>query len=122
MRSFKFPLLAVFASVALICMWTASYITPDPRMPQVFKSSDNYERFLPALARRYEKKFNPYRLKVRIHVGIDADDPIDRGSTPDYNDCFFNCAGQKPNYVDIFGQNKPVEEKEKQQRGFLALV
>ena len=49
-----------------------------------------------------EKKFNPYRLKVRIHVGVNADDPIDRGTTPDYNDCFFNCAGQKPNYVDVF--------------------
>lgn len=71
-------------------------------MPQVFSSNDNYERFLPTLARRFGQKFNPFRLKVRIHVGINAKDPIDRGTTPDYNDCFFNCTGQKPNYVEIF--------------------
>ena len=83
-------------------MWTATYITPDPNMPKVFMPSDNYERFLPTLAKRYEKTFNPFRLKVRIHLGVDADEPINRGTTPDYNDCFFNCAGQKPNYVDLF--------------------
>ena len=83
-------------------MWTATYVTPDPNMPKVFMPSDNYERFLPTLAKRYEKTFNPFRLKVRIHLGVDADDPINRGTTPDYNDCFFNCAGQKPNYVDLF--------------------
>ena len=71
-------------------------------MPKVFMPSDNYERFLPTLAKRYEKTFNPFRLKVRIHLGIDADDPINRGTTPDYNDCFFNCAGQRPNYLDLF--------------------
>ncbi|CAJ1386354.1 unnamed protein product [Effrenium voratum] len=98
----KFPLLIIFACLAAACMWTASYVTPDPNMPKVFLSSDNYERFLPTLAKRYERTFNPFRLKVRIHVGIDAEDPIDRGTTPDYNDCFFNCAGQKPKYLDIF--------------------
>lgn len=101
-RTFKLPLLGIFATFAVICMWTASYVTPDLKMPQVFSSNDNYERFLPVLSKRYEKKFNPYRLKVRIHLGVNADDPIDRGTTPDYNDCFFNCAGQKPNYVHLF--------------------
>ena len=98
-------------------------------MPQVFSSKDNYERFLPTLAKRYEQKFNPYRLKVRIVVGVNATDPIDRGTTPDYNDCFFNCAGQKPNYVDIFASSDlvdlacPFSMKFKQQcRAFFAKV
>ena len=101
-KSFRLPLLGIFAFCAAICMYTATFVTPDPRMPQVFSSKDNYERFLPTLAKRYERKFNPFRLKVRVHLGINSKDPIDRGTTPDYNDCFFNCAGQKPNYVDIF--------------------
>lgn len=85
-------------------------------MPQVFSSNDNYERFLPVLSKRYEKKFNPYRLKVRIHLGVNADDPIDRGTTPDYNDCFFNCAGQKPNYVHLFATlGERTDEKKDQQ-------
>ena len=127
--SFKWPLLGVFAFFAFLCMYTASYVTPDPRMPQVFSSKDNYERFLPTLAKRYEQKFNPYRLKVRIVVGVNATDPIDRGTTPDYNDCFFNCAGQKPNYVDIFASSDlvdlacPFSMKFKQQcRAFFAKV
>ena len=101
-KSFRLPLLGIFAFFAVLCMYTATFVTPDPRMPQVFSSKDNYERFLPTLAKRYEQQFNPFRLKVRVHIGINATDPIDRGTTPDYNDCFFNCAGQKPNYVDIF--------------------
>ena len=114
--SFKWPLLGVFAFFAFLCMYTASYVTPDPRMPQVFSSKDNYERFLPTLAKRYEQKFNPYRLKVRIVVGVNATDPIDRGTTPDYNDCFFNCAGQKPNYVDIFASSGRTNENRNQQK------
>eukprot|EP00913_Durusdinium_trenchii_P032474 g30403.t1 len=115
-RTFKLPLLGIFATFAVICMWTASYVTPDLKMPQVFSSNDNYERFLPVLSKRYEKKFNPYRLKVRIHLGVNADDPIDRGTTPDYNDCFFNCAGQKPNYVHLFATlGERTDEKKDQQ-------
>ena len=110
-KTFKFPLLGVFGLWAAICMWTATYVTPDPNMPKVFMASDNYERFLPTLAKRYEKTFNPFRLKVRIHIGIDAKDPIDRGTTPDYNDCFFNCAGQKPNYIDVFGTAGSLSER-----------
>ncbi|CAE7748382.1 Disp1 [Symbiodinium pilosum] len=117
-KTFKFPLLGVFAVWAAVCMWTATYVTPDPNMPKVFMPSDNYERFLPTLAKRYEKTFNPFRLKVRIHLGIDADDPINRGTTPDYNDCFFNCAGQRPNYLDLFATagDKSEESKSKQIR------
>ncbi|CAE7664896.1 disp [Symbiodinium sp. CCMP2456] len=117
-KTFKFPLLGVFGVWAAVCMWTATYVTPDPNMPKVFMPSDNYERFLPTLAKRYEKTFNPFRLKVRIHLGVDADDPINRGTTPDYNDCFFNCAGQKPNYVDLFATAGPhtPESKSKQMR------
>lgn len=116
-KSFRLPLLGIFAFFAMLCMYTATFVTPDPKMPQVFSSKDNYERFLPTLAKRYEQKFNPFRLKVRVHIGINATDPIDRGTTPDYNDCFFNCAGQKPNYVDIFasaggsGKDKSNQQK-----------
>ena len=110
-KSFRLPLLWIFAFFAMLCMYTATFVTPDPKMPQVFSSKDNYERFLPTLAKRYEQKFNPFRLKVRVHIGINATDPIDRGTTPDYNDCFFNCAGQKPNYVDIFASAGDLAQK-----------
>eukprot|EP00933_Yihiella_yeosuensis_P033036 TRINITY_DN26744_c0_g1_i1.p1 TRINITY_DN26744_c0_g1~~TRINITY_DN26744_c0_g1_i1.p1 ORF type:complete len:651 (+),score=92.90 TRINITY_DN26744_c0_g1_i1:1-1953(+) len=66
---------------------------------------------MPTLAKHWGKTFNPYRLKARIHIGINAEGPIDRGVTPDYNDCFFDCAGQKPNYIDIFASQSSRTER-----------